>query len=92
MNDSDGFYEMVEGVMRIALCHKYQKMYTDIKTLCEKCNIYGDEVKEINRWKYNGGKPNLVNLQVMYDYIKENEEERFKKSMYWYTIDYYSKP
>ena len=79
------FNERDAEVLKIALCGKYQGMYSDIETLCKNCGLYEDDIKAVKGWKYHGRQADPLILRVILDYIKENETERFDKSVYLYN-------
>lgn len=72
------------GILKIALCGKYQSIYSDIETLCKNCGLYEDDIKAVKGWKYHSREANPLILMLILDYIKDNERERYEKSLYLY--------
>lgn len=82
--DIDGDPIAEAGVLRIALCDKFQKEYTDLYTVCKSAGLYQSETESIRLWKYHhiGECSNEINRLL--DYIQYYEPERFKKSLILY--------
>lgn len=76
--------EREEGILKIALCGKYQEKYSDISTLCKLCGLTDADRKQIEGWKYHGRAADPLILRVIFDYIEEYEKERFDNSYYLY--------
>ena len=79
-----GYEETEAEVLKIALCRKYQELYSDLETLCKNCGLYEDEIKEVKAWKYHGRNANPLYLTLLLDYIRDYETERYDKSLYIY--------
>lgn len=79
------FDERDAEVLKIALCGKYQGMYSDIETLCKNCGLYEDDIKAVKGWKYHGRQANPLILMLILDYIQENEKERYDNAKYLYN-------
>lgn len=79
------FDERDAEVLKIALCGKYQGMYSDIETLCKNCGLYEDDIKAVKGWKYHGRQANPLILMLILDYIQENEKERYNNAQYLYN-------
>ncbi len=79
------FDERDAEVLKIALCGKYQGMYSDIETLCKNCGFYEDEIKAVKGWKYHGRDADPIILLSILEFIREYETERYDKSVYLYN-------
>ena len=71
-------------ILKIALCGKYQEMYSDIETLCNETGQY-DSIAEVKRWKYHSGELNIAIIDLILDYIRDYETERYDKAVYLYN-------
>lgn len=79
------FDERDAEILKIALCGKYQSIYSNIDTLCGNCGLYEDDIKAVKGWKYHGREANPLILMLILDYIKDNEKERFEKAQYLFN-------
>ena len=88
MNDYinyDGDIEAEAEIVKIALCRKYQDLYSDIETACRNAGLFPIDAETIKKWKYHGiGNP-ADEYNALYYYFKESERERFDKSVFIYN-------
>lgn len=86
----DGNLEAEAAIVKIALCGKYQQIYSTLEEAGERAGLFPDQIEEIKQWKYHGiGQP-LGNIDTLFDYFKYYERERYDKAVYLYTKDRYS--
>ena len=79
------FDERDAEILKIALCGKYQSIYSDIETLCRNCGLYEDDIKAVKGWKYHSRDADPLILMLILDYIHDYERERFDKALYLYN-------
>lgn len=72
------------GVLRIALCDKFQKEYTDLYTVCKSAGLYQYETEAIRLWKYHHRGECSNEINRLLGYIQYYEPERFNKSLILY--------
>ena len=70
-------------ILKIALCPKYQKDYSTIETLCERAGLGAKRADIIKDWLYRKGFYQYEE-SILYEYIKNNEPERYNKALYLY--------
>ena len=85
----DGNLEAEAAIVKIALCRKYQEMYSTLEEAGERAGLFPDQIEEVKAWKYHSiGQP-LGDIDTLYDYFKDYEKERFDKAVYLYNKDRY---
>ena len=69
-----------EEVLKIALCQKYQRDYSNLITLCENAGLGAERANTVKKWLYRNDYYGYEE-DILYEYIKENEPERYKKAL-----------
>lgn len=81
----DGKPEAEERILKIALCRKYQKDYTDIDAVCKAAGLYPPEIEAIKQWKQHDIGDCINERNRLLSYIQYSECERYNKAL----LNYY---
>lgn len=81
----DGDIEAEAAIVKIALCGKYQQMYSTLQGACQRAGLYPIEIQSIKKWKYhNIGNP-TNEIDRLFYFFQFEETERYNKAVYLYT-------
>ena len=83
----DGEPEAEAGILKIALSHKYQREYTDLKTVCKAAGLSQIETETIRRWKQHGTEADSNIISRLLAFIEFEEPERYNQALFHYYIN-----
>ena len=86
----DGDFEAEAAIVKIALCGKYQQIYSTLEEIGRRAGLYPDQIESVRRWKQHSTGLPLGEIDTLFDYFKSYEKERFDKAVYLYTKDRYN--